>query len=692
MTGTGAADGTHDRPNPFVGARPFRLADAGSFHARQAHAHDVAARWLTDRVVVLHGPAAVGKTSLLHAGVVPRLAHTDGVDLLQPGRLSRQPGWQQDQAANGYELALLRSWGLPTPTAPASSITSFVRARLRRETGHSEPSRILAMIDQVEELFTDFPARQAERDHFIDELAAALIAVPALRLLLIARDDHLDELRAYEPRFSPHPFSYIPVTALHPQAAIEAVTRPFADGGRPLADEAAARLVERLRTITYTDAAGNAATAVADRVEPLFLQIVCAELWSELWSALPAGTQPVSAAGLDALGDADRALARFYDSAVDEVQLETGMPQGRLRGWIESAFVTEHGTRGSVNRGASLTAGVPNDVAEAFAQRHLLAAERRASSTWYQLINDRLIAAVQQANQAWWAAYGSQAGDLAAEPATPAAFAAAAQAALLEGNFPSAYRFARLAAARYRESGNDRRFAHALMLQGDIARTEGNLSSAGESFRAALSTFAMLEDRNSTVRMLSALADVHFAAGDYHTAADLQSQAVGRLPTDVSALIGLGYAQWYGGSPANAEATFSQAINWDLGAIRAFAGRGQVRAEMREYAAALADLDYALAAGLPSADEPDARSARALALTALGRADEAERDLAAARAAVPGRARTLLRASRIAAIRGQAELAHEELERALSARPPLPAREAAAARRLLAALDGAGTN
>ena len=62
---------------------------------------------------------------------------------------------------------------------------------------------------------------------------------------------------------------------------------------------------------------------------------------------------------------------------------------------------------------------------------------------------------------------------------------------------------------------------------------------------------------------------------------ELHQLAVDKLPTDTDALIGLGYALWYGGFPADADATFSQAIIWDGSAVRAYVGRGQVRAEMR---------------------------------------------------------------------------------------------------------------
>jgi tetratricopeptide (TPR) repeat protein len=687
MTGPGRRMKSPKVSNPFVGPRPFRQVDAGSFFGRDQKVAEIRSRWLEHRVTVLYGPPATGKTSLLQGGVLPLLGELDQLDVLQPGRLSQQSSWPQrpaTSAANAFRVALLRSWA-PLSAAPPLSVANFMRSRLRQRTDSGKQQLIMAAVDHVEELFADTRTGRASQD-LIAELASAVREVPQLRLLLIVRDDYLDELTACEPQFSPDAFSYCALPAFTPEEALEAMTRPLEGTEISFAEDAAAECVSSLRTVTYAGEAGDPRTALRDRVEPLFLQITCAELVS----ARPAGTRTITRDGIRESGGVDTVLADFCDSVIEEVELETETPASRLRSWLESTFITEQGGARSINRDISLTAGMPNEVADSFALHHLLTAEHRTHGARYRLFHDRLLAPVQQANRRWQAGQGTQTDRAPEKQASPAAFAAAAEAALVEGNFPSARRFAGLAATRYRQAGNERRFARAMMLQGDIARRSGDLGGAGESFRTALSTFALLDDRNATVRILSELADVHFSVGDYGTAADLQQQAIGRLPSDVSALIGLGYAQWYGGSPANAEATFSRAVNWDPDATLAIAGRGQVRAEMQEYAHALRDLDDALAAGVPPADEPDVRSARALALAALGRIEEAEQDLAAARAKDPGRARTMLRAGRIAALRGQPELAHQELDHALNARSRLSPWEDAAARRLLASLARAG--
>ena len=50
---------------PYVGPRPFRTDEADRFFGRDGKAHEVVDHWLAERLGVLHGPASVGKTSLL---------------------------------------------------------------------------------------------------------------------------------------------------------------------------------------------------------------------------------------------------------------------------------------------------------------------------------------------------------------------------------------------------------------------------------------------------------------------------------------------------------------------------------------------------------------------------------------------------------------------------------------------------
>jgi tetratricopeptide (TPR) repeat protein len=232
---------------------------------------------------------------------------------------------------------------------------------------------------------------------------------------------------------------------------------------------------------------------------------------------------------------------------------------------------------------------------------------------------------------------------------------------------------------------NPRSLARAQTTRGDAAKAAGDLDEAERHFRSALSAYIELEDRFSSAQMLSELADLRFQSGDYASAVDLNSQAAERMPGSVPALTGLGYALWFAGSPADAEATFTQALYSDPYAPLALAGRGQVRADLGRFTEALSDLDLALAhwPARSAWEVADVHSARALALGGLGRLDEASAEITAAFSLAPARSRTHLRAARLAALADDTARASSEARAALAGAPALSAPESTAARRLL---------
>src|SRR5215831_6512061 len=194
--------------------------------------------------------------------------------------------------------------------------------------------------------------------------------------------------------------------------------------------------------------------------------------------------------------------------------------------------------------------------------------------------------------------HGAGSADAPAARRAVSGLQAAAEAALREGNLAVAEKTIAEVANRYQELGSSRRLADALVLQGDIARAAGDLAGAERHFRAALRAFFLLEERYAAARLLSTLGDLHFVEGDYAAAADLNRQAVERMPGDSSALTRLAYAEWYAGSPADGEAVFDLVLRWDPNTGLALAGRGQIRTDLGRYELALEDLDRALTSQL----------------------------------------------------------------------------------------------
>lgn len=662
------------RPEPYPGYRPFGRAAADRFFGRNDEASAVARLWRENRLTVLHGAAAVGKTSLVTAGVMPLLASREAAAspavLPMTDLMSAIPAPEPLIDRNPSSFRLLRTWAQAEgPSIPAASPADFLRNAWSQIEPGRRPSPVLAAINHWDRILD---APEYERETFISELADALKRIPRLNLLLILDDQSLERFRPYQARLWDAHVPLYKLGLLSPAHALEAVRGPLDGTGYTFAQGAAKELVAAL-------GAASGSEVGSDRlpVEPLLLQLTCEWIWSGRSSGGAATTRQLRHGS----GDIEEALRHFYDWAMCVTHETTGVAEDQLRSWTEYAFVDSRGAPRAAPKRAGLIEGMAPEVVDALVERHFLTLERPLRQTLCRLTLGAMAPVVREVNLKWRKA--SQPAELSYTPTAIESDAyAAARDAFTEGDLSRAQSLAVLAAERFRMSGDERQLAHAFMLRGDIACALGDLSQAEEHFQQALSRFSVLEDRDQTARTLSALGEVRAMEGDYQRAEQFQQLAVDTLPTDVPALVSLGYAQWYGGSPANAEATFSQALAWDPKAALAVSGRGQVRAEMREYQAALADLDQLSPSRLSPDEAVDVRSARALALAGLGRREEAERELAAAQSKAP-RARTLLRSARIAAIEGRADAAVDDLRRALDARPTLSPAEKEAARRML---------
>jgi len=350
---------------PYPGARPFQQADQYRFFGRTAHADGLAELWRANRLTVAVGAAASGKTSLLNAGVFPLVAGGHA-DVLPPGCLSY--GETFPFAAlpehNPYTLALLRSWSPEEGVTRlvGRTVCDFVRSRAERHGG-----AVLATIDQVEELAADSGSRLANRRLFLAELAEAIHEEPRLHLLLVVREEAASLVSD-----ALGPGARHQVSPLTTQEAIEAVTGPVAGALRSYDEGVAEAIVSDLQTSRITPRSGGEHYVVDDHVEPAVLQVVCASLWD----ALPADVKLITRREMRRYGDVDVALASHCGRIIAAVAEDHDLPVTRLRSWLQSTFITELGTRGTAYEGAMATAGMPNAVALALEDRHLLTAVR----------------------------------------------------------------------------------------------------------------------------------------------------------------------------------------------------------------------------------------------------------------------------------------------------------------------------
>jgi len=105
------------------------------------------------------------------------------------------------------------------------------------------------VIDQLEELFTAYPERWADRPAFFEDLAGALRDDPLLRVVLSIREDFLAQLDPYARLLPDGLRARYRLERLSAGAALRAAKAPARRAGRPFADGVAEQLVQDLQKV-----------------------------------------------------------------------------------------------------------------------------------------------------------------------------------------------------------------------------------------------------------------------------------------------------------------------------------------------------------------------------------------------------------------------------------------------------------
>jgi len=185
------------RRNPYKGLRAFQEADASDFHGRDALVEEMVEALTSSRLLAVVGPSGSGKSSVVRAGLIPRL---------RQGAIPSSEEWLITDMFPGahpfesLEGALLRV----ATTRPADlheTLTADPSGLGRIVDQLVEPgSEILVVIDQFEELFS-MVSSTTERRLILDSLVAATDIDSSFRIVLTLRADFFDQPLQY-PEFA----------------------------------------------------------------------------------------------------------------------------------------------------------------------------------------------------------------------------------------------------------------------------------------------------------------------------------------------------------------------------------------------------------------------------------------------------------------------------------------------------------
>lgn len=394
--------------NPYVGPRSFQESDGGCFFGREREALELLALVISERLVLFYAQSGAGKTSLINARLRPALRDKEGFEVLEIGRVSGAlpEGIEPSAVENIYIFNLIARINdslsddekLSPDVLSRTSLVTFLGAdevtstdATRTTTYDTAPTVLI--IDQFEEILTNHPDQWEKRADFFQQLALAQKVFPGLWVVLAMREDYVGALDLYAHLLPNRLRARFYMQRMAYGAALDAIQRPAERSGRPFVAGVAERLVDNLRQIrSDTDTEPKP----GQFVEPVQMQVVCHQLWSHL-----PPSKEITAQDLENAGGVDTALTQFYEDALTRVSEQTSVVQPALRNWFSKELITEAGTRGTVYQGQERTGSLYNEAVIHLESQHLIRAENRAGGRWYELVHDRLVQPIIDANARW---------------------------------------------------------------------------------------------------------------------------------------------------------------------------------------------------------------------------------------------------------------------------------------------------
>jgi tetratricopeptide (TPR) repeat protein len=388
-----------DQSHPWLGLASFSEETRGFFHGRDQEVGELARRVQRKLLTVLFGQSGLGKTSILRAGIVPRLrsqgycpvyvridygpaAPTPAEQVRQA--LAQAARWEGEPPEAGeslWELLHRRDESLVdadgTPVIPLLIFDQFEEIFTLAQSDDGGRARAAQFVDDLAELVENRPPRALEERLEIDDSVVERLDFGRAdyRVLIALREDylaHLEGLKGSMPSITQNRMRLAPMTG---QQALAAVRGP---GAALISDEVAGAIVRFV--------AGGAEVAHA-QVEPSLLSLICRELND---ARIAAGRSEIS---LDLLaGSHASILADFYERALAD------QPPA-VRAVVEDLLLTASGYRENVaeervQKALAAAGAAPGTLAE-LVNRRLLRIEERLDVRRVELTHDVLCAVVR---------------------------------------------------------------------------------------------------------------------------------------------------------------------------------------------------------------------------------------------------------------------------------------------------------
>jgi WD40 repeat protein len=381
--------------NPFKGLAYYETSDEGRFAGRQRDIEAVVNGILRTRTFVIYGRSGLGKTSLLLAGVFPRLkthnCRTLDVRLL-------------DDPVDDLRRALGRQCGLADEEAAGTDLEDLIRRF--GHTPEGEDLLVVIAFDQFEEFFVRFadqpdPAggvrsgeeldrkvrqkRIAQREDFIREVG--LLAANTrlnLRLVFSLREDWVAEMGDFAaaiPEIMQSMHRLLPLTSF---GVRQAVVETLRAGQVDFDSRLISALVDTLADFNF---------------DPVVLQVLCSEVWKKARERCKDRPLRLEVEDLALEGGVRDVFRGLLENALQEIGPEPPPRKKKvLTGAVLDALISEKRTKQAMSKADLLRQHFHIDetelkeVLDRLSRNRLVRTDPRGG--WYELVHERLVGAI----------------------------------------------------------------------------------------------------------------------------------------------------------------------------------------------------------------------------------------------------------------------------------------------------------
>ncbi|UCF63172.1 MAG: winged helix-turn-helix domain-containing protein [bacterium] len=301
--------GNHKSQKKFSLKRPFKFldyyaeTDADIFFGRESEIENLSSKILAHRSFLLYGRSGVGKSSIIHAGIVPALKN------------------------EGHQVLVFRTFHNPTEeileffTNEKSGDAAIDIRDFRKYIKELTDRNIILIFDQFEQFFLHISAQIQE--HFLSTLQQLLEIEPQkIKVVFVLREDHLADMNVLKKVLPEIFFNEYRLLKLSCSQAARAIIEP----SRKLHFEVEKDLVDAI----VDDLCD------VDSIDPPQLQIVCDTLFD-----VRDNSSVLSLTSYLKLGGAEKILSDYLDKVVQRLDGK----QSQLAKFILLTLISEDGQR-----------------------------------------------------------------------------------------------------------------------------------------------------------------------------------------------------------------------------------------------------------------------------------------------------------------------------------------------------------